>query len=458
MSPFISNLFPANRIAKAVDNSFAKEIGQNITNQPEDPFAIKRINSDRAAEKFAGNEPEILFVSEYIVNDQHCGALLVWEKYYDATHYEVFKRNLFQAGSDFERILFLDVASLEEERNYFIGYIKNTLGFGELNADDIYIILDDMTKEDRIYEYKVIATMVPKSSFEVEYDLSLRSQNLLNKVELSPDSKSTLMDFAGINLGSEDLAWAISLVNPELKYFGRNALEKPIVSFLKPSVNSNDLFVYIPQNINHIMDLFKECISLFSMIDSISDLVAAIGGLPTEFRDSLLESIDEKKNVFSYEHFKESIRHKIPVFDLFLDIIQTKDANAIKKLSELDILIPSDRGSQSITSMEGLSKVFSFVDNMLISLMYAQETGTFSKIQEIIAGINKNVWDTAQIFHAGEDSLSEAIDEVRQQIEDGTLAATDEESALLGIETGQQQNEKDENGTGSPVAPGFRAV
>jgi hypothetical protein len=439
MPAFISTITPKVQTGKFVINGSATNIGSNSS-----PTVVSSGSDDRFAVNYVSTEPEILFVCEYIVNDQMCGALLVWEKFYDSTHYEVFKRNVFQSDSVFERVLFLDVASLEEEKSYYVDYLKNTLGFTDLNFDNIYVFFDDVIKQDRIYEYKIKASRIPVKANDVDYDMILKSKNLLNSVDVIPGSTSTIFDMAGAYLGSSDLAWGISIVNSDLNFFGRNASEKSIGSLTK------NTSIYVPKDLNYVLDLFTQSMSLFELRDVFVHLLDSVGGLPNEYTIAFINSIDEQKNTFSYDVFKYTIQEAIPIFSTLSIIAQTQLVGAIGELAKLNIVIPSNSGSELITSIDGITNIFKFINSILVSISYAQESGVSEKISKLMLSINQGTIEKSR------DTLNDAIDNIRQQIENGSLPVTDEEANFFGVQRGQTDNDKNNGSSGSSMASGFK--
>src|SRR5690606_6210180 len=106
---------------------------------------------------------------------------------------------------DFERILFLDRLSLQEETKEYIPYVRDILGFKDINFDDVFIIMDPFVKVDRIYEYNIAAARVPSNAMQIDYDLILETKGLLNSTTLSSFSNATLFSWAGTLLGSKQL-------------------------------------------------------------------------------------------------------------------------------------------------------------------------------------------------------------------------------------------------------------
>jgi len=433
--------------------------------------ATKRPNLDfeRFAENYINDEPQILFVSEYVVEDRILGSLIVWEKYYSSTHYEVFKRNTFQSNSKFERILFLDSQSLEEERAHFIGYIKDILGFDSIDEDNIYIMFDEQLREDRIYEYKVSASRVPKHPKEIDYDMVLESKGLLNTSEIISTNTSTLFDLAGTILGSRDLAWAIAISNDRTRFFGRAPSEQSVSVILSDRVDRGSINVFIPRDVEDILNIFKESLSLFDTKPAIERLIDSLGGLPGEFRKAFLSAIDEERNSFSYDHFKEKVRENTPVFDLVLDIAESApgedptllerltDNDATKKLSSLSITLPNAKGSEVLTSVVGLSNIFKFVNDTMILVLYSQEKETFVKLQEIKAEIE------GQRTLLGDDTLDAATEEIRGEIENSADSeVTSEVANFFGVPVGEKDDDKEaeegESSGGNRTLPGFSVV
>ena len=52
------------------------------------------------------------------------------------------------------------------------------------------------------------------------------------------------------------------------------------------------------------------------------------------------------------------------------------------------------------------------------------------------------------------DTLNDAIDNIRQQIENGSLPVTDEEANFFGVQRGQTDNDKNNGSSGSSMASG----
>lgn len=416
---------------------------------------ITRPNFERHAKNFIGGEPEVIFVSEYIVEDQFAGSLLVWEKYLDATHYEIFKRNIFSQNSEFERILFLDKASLEEEKNRLVTYVRDILGFSELDENEIMIFLDHRVKEDRIYEYKVRATRIPQQPSDIDYDLALESKDLLTPIPLTDTSTVTLSDFAGVTLGSEDMSWILSLVNENVRHFGRGAVEKSLVELIqqKQEPIDGEFPLVMPKNIGDLLKIISESIALFGVRESFGHVVDVMGGLTKEFRCAFIDAIDETRDVFSYDRFKLVISAQLPVFELLLNLSESASRRDKRALSSLSIVIPTNKGSEALTSVDGLSKIFKFVNDSLIAVLYSQDKETFTKLQEIIEAIRIDQGleeepveeATREILQEEEDNANDEAEEpvtIPASIQEGIdLFQSEEFQAALSAELAARESE-----------------
>lgn len=362
---------------------------------------------ERRSREYINSAPEILFVAEYRLEDQLVGALLCFKKFRHSTHYEVFKKNLFKPNSKFQRILFLHRKDLKEETENFVPYIRDVLGFTDINFDDVYIILDTQIKNDRIYEYKVSAAKVPSLAEKVDYDLILESKDLLNQSTISDSSNATLFSWSGVVLGSNDLAWVLSVVNEGITFFGRAAAEQSLRGLIfKPKVVVGGVEVLIPKNINDVLYIIQNSVSLLGARNTVEHIVNVLGGLPSEFVEPLLSSVDEDANTFSYESFRELLKTTTPVFQLVLEIAETQDTEALDQLSQMSISLPMNEGTESLTTILGLSNVFKFINDTFISVTYSQENSSFQKLTEIRALI--------EINREREESLEEAVSESRE--------------------------------------------
>jgi hypothetical protein len=424
-----------------------------------DIIKARKQQYERFAKTYIANEPEILFTIEYIVENKFMGCLLVWEKYEDSTHYEVYKKNLFKSGAEFERVLFLGEGALKAERGEYISYLRDQIGMTELEEDNIFIFHDDKAKEDRIYEYKIAASRVPKKAEEVDYDMILESKNLLSPMDVVPNPDVTLFSFAGSSLGSVDLAWLLALCNDTAYFFGKRPSTLSLTNFLEPTNTENpaDFFIrgivpqyniMVPTNINDFLTIFKDSVSLFGVKDTLNHLVDAIGGLNGIFMESFSEAIDEERSVFSYDKFKIEVKRRVPVFKMLLDIAQSGDEGAINQLSALSITMPSNRGSSPLTSIDEFSKIFKFVNEVFLMVSYSQEGSTFNQIQQIIEREN--------IVSSADDAVEIATNEIREDIAEQPGAYSPAISRFFGVSMGETtEDDPEDSEVQSPFGTGF---
>jgi hypothetical protein len=386
---------------------------------------------EREAENFVSDSPKLLFAAEYVLEDVFMGSLVVWKKYRDSTHYEVFKKNNFVSGPSFERILFLDRRNLEEETKEFIPYVRDVLGFRDLNFDDIIIILDHKVKKDRVYEYKVQAARVPLKASEVDFDLVMRSKGLVTEAILDNIDDSTLFTFSKSVLGSRGLAWIIVLSNNFHAYFGKAALTLPL-SKLLPGAFFNDsgqALLKVPKSLNEVMCIISESVALFGFRETFKYILSneVLAGLPNSFVSVFLNSIDEANQTFSYDRFKELIVGTVPTLAPTLNVSESGDAAALEELSSLNIEVPNDTGNIDLVSIEGLSKVFGFVNNMYLVSIYSQDPAVAEQISKI------KFENKAREETLGSETLDTAVTETISPVSDQVDVATSIAADFLNI-------------------------
>lgn len=325
---------------------------------------------NRYAQNYAAMSPNVLFITEYIIDGKNLGVLIVFEKYSDSSHYEVFKKNVF-SDNIYQRILFLDEQNLSKETKHYVKYLTDVLEI-DLPNDSYYIIFDPLIKDDRIYEYKIRAAKLPASANEVDYDAILGSKDLLNKVILRTLKPGTIFDFSSETLGSVDLAWTVALLNEGVDFFGLNAKTVPISTvptISRPLATS----LLTAKDINNINALMIESISLFGAQKTLEHLINNLGGLSDDFRNAFLASIDVEKIRFSYDSFISLTRNISPVFNLVLSIAESGDKGAELRLSKVGIQIPQEKGSVALNSIQSLSEIFRFVNLVYLTVIYGKE-------------------------------------------------------------------------------------
>ena len=321
---------------------------------------IKKLGFDRTTKNYINSEPQILFVSEYKVDDKQAGVLLVFEKFFESTHYEIFKRNIFSTNSEFERILFIDSKNLEDERKNYISYIKDILGFSNMDENNIFIYHDNELKSDRIYEYKIRATFVPRIVDEIDYDSILESKDLLKTIQLVT-STANIFNFSTFSLGSDEQAWIISLLNEKLMFFGKLAKE-PLRNF----INVGDV-ILVPSSVEDVMKIINDSVILFGVKNTVSRLIGLIGELDKSIKKIILESIDETTLSFSVDNIKDALLKEYPGIDF---------------KSELVSSILNRSGTKLLNSVANFSFLFNFINDMVNVLVIAQE-GPLAQVNEI---------------------------------------------------------------------------
>ena len=415
----------------------------------------KVVNSDfeRAAKNFTADEVEVIFTADYIIEDQFIGALVCFESYKNATHYEIFKRNLFQAGSDFERVIYLDSENLREETKNYMSYVQNTLGLTQLQENKIFIVLDDIVKQDRIYEYKIGAARVPQRADEVDYDLILESKGLMTSTSISNTSDIDLFTYAGTLLGSKDLAWVLCVANENIPFFGRLPSEVSLRNIIEDPESSGPFSfkVFMPKNVNDILCISKQSISLLGLRLTFLHLVRLLGGLPEEFLSSVEFALDENTHLFSYSAFRENLKSAAPIFQLVLEISETQDVDALEELSKLSVSLPGNAGSENVTTILGLSRVLKFINDVYISVIYSQEKDSFQKIKEIRALV--------EINREREDPIEEATREMSEHIESQKVIVSDPVAVMYAPLPATKSSKETKSATISTVATkGVKAI
>jgi len=345
------------------------------------------------AKTYVNNEPEILCACEYYVGDKLFGSLLIWEKFFDSTHYEVFKRNLFISDSKFERVLFLDAVSLEGEKQHYINYLKDTVG---LNFDfqNILVFFDPVIKPDRVYEYKILASRVPKDANEVEFDMILESRNLVRKSVVDSTSQNTIFDTSAAIFGSRDLAWILGILNEDSVFFGKLGVRSPLARFYGTKEDGSESEIISPFDINDVLKIIHEAISLFGYSATLDRIITEIDGLTLDFKAAALASLDEARGVFSYDTFRETIKKTSPIFNIVIQVSESGDrAQALSALSKISIIIPQNSGTEELSSVDGLTKIFKFINEIYLSTQLAQDKDIFDELNKIRTNLLTTVVD-----------------------------------------------------------------
>lgn len=290
------------------------------------------ILTDRAASlKFSRNAPDMLFCAEYAPNGVLLGVVVAWENYYSATHYEVFKRDKLSALSEWKRILMLSSADLVKESLLFAPYITTTLGIGIKIPQHAYCIMDGDVTIDRIYEYKVIATVypgpqnvaVPVQNFH--YDIIMSSHDLLRVISFDPSD--TLGSAAVRAFGTEDYAWVLSLLNENLFFFGDAAFKRTLGEVLKGKPSST---LRVPKDFDDIVKIFIESVHEYGLRQSIFNILSHLYpvGENAGFFQSVNASFDATTNTFSFRSLSTRLAAQYAAYNKLISIT---DAKALPK-------------------------------------------------------------------------------------------------------------------------------
>lgn len=346
-------------LKKFVEITGAKDILKEVSSERVLDIAEREIETEKTKKinRFSQGHPIILFTSDYVIEGENIGALIVFERYFDATHYEVFKQNKFDNEPKFERILFLDAVSLEEETKRFLPFVKDIVGF-DLDQNSVFIILDDSIKKDRIYEYFVRAVFVPKDIEDVVYSVIMQNKEMIKVVEPTPEH--TIHSFAVSVFGKEERTWIFSLLNPKLPFFGKITSEIRVSDIQKS--------VLVPKKVEELVDIIKDAIYLFGAKTTFSHLILNLGAvlsgkvkkksgfLNQDMSEVFIESLDENKGLFSFDHFKQKVS------ETFSDFKSVPAGS-----------LPPDTGNVSFNDLAGITKILWFVKRIDLVVTHAQE-------------------------------------------------------------------------------------
>lgn len=286
---------------------------------------------------YSGNGPKIMFVSEYIVNNEFKGVLVCWKKYSSSTHYAVWKKNFFSVDkTDFERVIVLSVQDLANETKNFIPYLVNNMGMTSL-PDDLIVVLDTNVKKDRVYSYKIKASRVPASPKEVDYHHSLKQHPFAYAQLPIASSTQNIFDFSRVYFGDKSLAWVLCLLNNKLRYFGEDRY-KPIKELVK------DGKILVPSQMVYLSKALFESFAIFADEDVVVDLIDKCGGMNEEFVQIIKDSFDDNSETFDKEYFKNTLTNRFP----YLADVQSKLEPLIKEISDSLSVVAGDSLSDKL--------------------------------------------------------------------------------------------------------------
>ena len=319
--------------AHEIDSMASTSVPKRLEPLPKPQLSdVPNILTDREASKtFYSHAPDMLFVSEYAPKGQFKGVLVAFENYYNATHYEVFKRNKMAVDSSWKRILVITSSDLANESLQYLPYVTSFLAIPFQVPKDGYIILDTDVILDRIYEYKIIATHYPGQAQPAAgtelflYDVMLRSHGLTRDVEVA--NLDTLNTVSSRFLGSEDYGWVIALLNQNVYYFGA---EVGHTSFSQMKLGT----VTLPNDFNDIVNIFVSSTHQFGLSASVYNLLLPLRKpeINAAFFNAVNQSFDETSQTFSFRSLTTRLTSIYPAYKQIQDI-----ANGVKKSNASDI-------------------------------------------------------------------------------------------------------------------------
>lgn len=331
--------------------------------QPVDAIVGSPASKRNVSKKFFNQSPDILFVADYRYDQYKLAALIVWENYYSATHYEIHKRNRLSTNKDWERILFLNATTLTQETKNFQPYIEQVLGL-KMNQNTYYAILDKSVSADAIYEYKVGAGYYPQSA-DIDYELIFESKGRNKWVDINVSD--TIFELSTRLYGVRDFSWVISLFNKGCYIFGSIAAAKTVKSAV-----FNDESIVLPKDLGQVVRAFCESVYFFGLKASIRNMLNRMADTSKqgEFFDEVINAIDEKKKVLSYNNLNNR-----------LITISSAYADAVKKIRENNVtnttlLIPQYDDQYSFDSVADLTIMF----ERLLSIFTAYVYGSTHKV------------------------------------------------------------------------------
>jgi len=140
----------------------------------------------------------------------------------------------------------------------------------------------------------------------------------------------------------------------------------------------------VPTDMNDVMSIIKDSMNFFGVKATYRRIFYILGGLPDVFIYIALLSMSESKRVFSYDLFKSYIIKFSPIIKVFVDL--STSAVEIDKYvsSKLPVTALPYAGSENLYSLDSISKVFSFVNNMYMLSSYSQDTDVVATIKALI--------------------------------------------------------------------------
>jgi hypothetical protein len=338
-------------------------------------------NSDRGfGNVYVANAPDILFVAEYASPGANAiGALIVFENYYNSSHYELWKRVYTSQDATWQRIFIIDSTHLKDETARFRDYIENRLGF--TIPAGYYAVLDTDVQADQIVEYKIAAGNYPTSA-AVDYEVVLFSQGGLNSVPVN--AGETVFGFSQRVFGTSDYAWIASLMNLNVPFFGKRAATQPMLSFLQGATTA-----YVPRDLGIIPKLVQESIYFFGVRATVKNLLKYTKDpteIATKFYDLVLASILENDTTLSYGTLLAKLWETYPKYERYTYDIN----NGVVK--NQPITLPVFPPVTRFNNLLDLTTMFLCLNSALIGAVYALDGDPVLKtFQENLGTLLQNI-------------------------------------------------------------------
>ena len=361
------------------------------------------VSTEAKISDFIHNAPNLLFVCEYIVDGNKLGYLVAWEKYTNANYYEVYKRNLTNHDSNFYRLLVLDSTNLKKETNYYESWVKDNLNF-DFVPGTVFIIFDDEIEEDFIYEYKIRGINYPTVANEVSYAHALEGKGLLKSANILKTSTKTIFDVASDLYSTSTInnvdskAWAVSVLNSNLNYFGPGALSSPVASNLfGQSASSNYVICYTtltPDDIRSVIEIFSETLKIFGRDIAVKRFLDLVGGLDTVFSNAFIGAVDSASYMFVYSTFLGIVEINYPYLTKAFDITNSTQVQEVASFSDVDNAILA-KNPDSLLSVDGISRILKIVNLVYLIAISSVGIDNYANYNKYINMLSEALKETA---------------------------------------------------------------
>jgi len=309
------------------------------------------VAKDYISEQYSENSPNILFISDYIVDGLNRGCLIVWQEYENSTHYHLYRKDLFEPHLEedgefsYKRILFATKKQLKNMTKYFIPYIKNTLGIKLSDENKIFAIVDKSPKIDKIYSYKLRASYLIDGYYNIDYFNLLKTKE---KIISFPVTTHTLKSLSIHYFGEEIYSWIVPLLNYSNKsgedihglipYFNYNINQDD--AMLKNFGNNPVQEVYLPAHKEDIMSIYFSSVGIFGIRKTIEAILFILHlGLDDPLLTSCIDSIDEENMVFVEESFKELFVQRVDTTFTFSSDLVLGENVSLTQLDKISLFM-----------------------------------------------------------------------------------------------------------------------